>query len=99
MSAAQVQAVVSAVRQLGEQGRALVSVDVTHGLSLSPVDRKAAAVRIMTCYPLWSDRRDVRERLRRGESPMTATQLQAHRIHDSDPKSAAFIASQAISAG
>jgi ParB-like chromosome segregation protein Spo0J len=34
-----------------------VSDNIRHGLSLSLADRKAAAVRIMTCYPPWSDRR------------------------------------------
>ncbi|AVT38609.1 ParB N-terminal domain-containing protein [Plantactinospora sp. BB1] len=130
-----------------------VTENISHGLALSLADRKAAAVRIMNCYPLWSDRRvaravglsdktvgalrqrtvddaqprrigqdgrvrpidgatgrqlagdilaarpeaslrevaraagiapatvrDVRERLRRGDSPMTATQLEAHRV-------------------
>jgi ParB-like chromosome segregation protein Spo0J len=34
-----------------------VTDNIRHGLSLSLADRKAAALRIMTCYPPWSDRR------------------------------------------
>jgi hypothetical protein len=33
-----------------------VKANVTHGLPLSLADRKAAAGRILTCYPYWSDR-------------------------------------------
>jgi ParB-like chromosome segregation protein Spo0J len=135
-----------------------VTDNISHGLTLSIDDRKAAAVRIMECYPAWSDRRvgrasglsgktvaalrkrmmddvrtrrigedgrvrpingasgrqlagqilaahpeaslrqvalaagiapatvrDVRDRLRRGDSPMTATQLQARRDDEGEP--------------
>jgi ParB-like chromosome segregation protein Spo0J len=134
-----------------------VTDNIRHGLALTIADRKAAAVRIMTCYPLWSNRRvgraaglsdktvaalrqrvladeqprrigqdsrvrpingavgrqlagqilashpeaslrqvakaagiapatarDVRERVRRGDSPMTATQLRADPTYESD---------------
>ncbi|MFC9994023.1 ParB N-terminal domain-containing protein [Nocardia sp. NPDC127526] len=34
-----------------------VRANITHGLPLSVVERKAAALRIMRMYPLWSDRK------------------------------------------
>jgi ParB-like chromosome segregation protein Spo0J len=33
-----------------------VRANITHGLPLSQLDRKAAAARIISCYPEWSDR-------------------------------------------
>ncbi|MCM9082387.1 ParB/RepB/Spo0J family partition protein [Streptomyces spororaveus] len=56
-----------------EEGFALaVSLNARHGLPLTAADRTAAAVRIMTCRPQWSNRRVARLA---GLSPSTVASL------------------------
>lgn len=60
-----------------------VADNISHGLPLSLSDRKAAAVRIMTCYPPWSDRRVGRAA---GLSGKTVAALRQRVAHDAPPR-------------
>jgi ParB-like chromosome segregation protein Spo0J len=60
-----------------------VTENISHGLSLSLADRKAAAVRIMTCYPSWSDRRVGRAA---GLAGKTVAALRRHQADGPPPR-------------